>query len=209
MKKITIFLLFSLWYCDSFSQIHFSKTLTANEVSLFKTLQHQLLSIPFQVSLRNNNDTSYTKPVFKIYDRVYSSVIDTTKITEALQDIEGFNPSATNQLQRMTLSNLIGIHDMVHCLPDSLFFIMPANEYASPEIDTTIPLPAFYKNLFLGGITSGGFYYPTHKFLLSEKRDRIYLIDFAINFETDHKSDKWQFYNKYIEPIITKCELKR
>lgn len=205
-KQFKVLLLLLFFSCNSYAQVQYSSRLTKVEIKLFESLRKQLVELPFPSALKIANDTSFSKKEFEIYNHIFRTVIDTTRVNETLLKMEGYKPSFTDQVQRLTLGTVIGMHIMVKCTKDSLFFVMPASEYQTIHEDSSFILPPVYKNIFIAGITGGGYFYPAYQFMLSEKRDKIYFIDILVNFEEGNGSPKSKYSEKVLGPILTPCQ---
>jgi hypothetical protein len=205
MQKILIFGLFILASLYSHSQIFYSSQIRENQLKLFKELEGTLKKIPFTLpkviedTARLSADDSIT------YSKIFTQFFDTAqiKLLRTPQTYYMKFEEEENWLKVMTVNGIIGIHNTLSCVPDSIIFVMPASEYNL--LDKNDERVRYASNeLLVAGYKAGGFYYPMFSILFSKLQQKIVYINLVINFER-YPPEKEDYFNTYLEPILAPC----
>jgi hypothetical protein len=207
MNNILI-IITSLFFSNALkAQVNYSDKISYTELRLFKKLEYSLKNTPFTLPKKLTDTFKLSKIDSTTYGNIFHDFFDTTQIKSNLvKGVDSSNNEAeqTNWLKMTTINAVFGIHKMLHCIPDSLFFVMQAGEYDSLTKEWDIPANDSFNHLLVAGYKSGRFYYPILCFLLSPGRKYFVYINFLINFES-YPDEKKDHFNTYLEPLLSPC----
>ncbi|RYF87073.1 MAG: hypothetical protein EOO03_11035 [Chitinophagaceae bacterium] len=205
MKTIIIAIAFLLPAWQGFSQVGYSKNIPVEELKVLKQLETTLKKLPFTLPREIDDSMRLTGKDSVVYSKIFLQFFDTVQIGlfKARQTNYLKLEEEANWLRGMTITSVIGIHNVVRCLPDSIFFVMPASDYNSLDNDDDIVRYASGE-LLVAGYRAGDFYYPMYSILFSKHRQKIIYINLLINFE-GYPDKKLEYFTTHLEPIITPC----
>ena len=205
MKKTLIFVAFLFASIYSDAQINYSAQIGKSELMLFKNIEKTLKKLPFTLpkritdtaKLSGNDSIAYSKIFIQFFDTAQIQLLRTRQTNYLKLEEE------PKWLQGMTISAVIGIHNVISCIPDSIFFVMPATEYSILDKDDDRVRYAS-NELLVAGYKGGGFYYPLISILFSKPKQKIIYINFLINFE-GYPRKKEDYFNTNLEPLLSPC----
>ena len=190
---------------NSQAQLSYSEKIPVSELKHLKVLEKTLKKLPFTLpkritdtaKLSGNDSIAYSKIFIQFFDTAQIQLLRTRQTNYLKLEEE------PKWLQGMTISAVIGIHNVISCIPDSIFFVMPATEYNILDKDDDRVRYAS-NELLVAGYKGGGFYYPLISILFSKPKQKIIYINFLINFE-GYPRKKEDYFNTNLEPLLSPC----
>ena len=200
--KLFIFLLLIIVSIDTNAQIQYSSQIPKEEKYVLEKFENELRRKPFTLPKVISSVTNYSKEDSLFYSNIIKQFIDTLSVRSLINEKDTAFEKNVSMINRVTLGSISGIHNMVQCLPDNLFFVMPANEYAS--LSKEMEIDSSQNNILVAGYTMGKYYYPMYSLQFSKNKVRFLYINLLLRFDK-YSKDKEDYFNQKLAPLIAPC----
>lgn len=204
MKRKFILTILCILSLSGIAQINYSPIIPSQQLSVLKQLEKKLRNTAFTLP-KSISDTAKLNYADSLkYAEIFNTFFDTTQIKFLKENQTSYMKKEEEGWQKgMTINCIVSIHNLINCVPDSLFFVMPVNEYNLIEKDDGRTQYA-QANLLVAGYKGGGFYYPFTSILFSLSNQKITYMSFLIQFEQDSDIKNRNFEEK-LQKAIAPC----
>lgn len=202
MKKIiTLFIILHLAFQGD-AQIQYSGNIPKKDLAILKNLEKTLKQTNFTKSKIIDDSLALKKDSVK-YGRIMREFFDTLQIASFLNTNFRQSGGNTNAVKGMTTVCLAGMQNMLHCLPGSLFFVMPATEYCAMtgEGEKGMIIP---KDLLFAGYRTGGYLFPAYSFQFNKENTKLLYLNPIIYYDT-YSKEKEVYFKTKLRAIIAPC----
>jgi hypothetical protein len=200
--KLFIFIFLIIVGIDTNAQIQYSSQIPKEERYVLEKFENELRRKPFTLPKVISSVTNYSREDSLFYSNIIKQFIDTLSVRSLINENDTAFEKNVSMINDVTLGSISGIHNMLQCLPDSLFFVMPANEYASlskeEEVDSS------QKDILVAGYSMGKYQYPMFSIEFSKDKKHFMYINMLLRFDA-YSKDKKDYFNQKLAPLIAPC----